>query len=91
MPETVRYRLDVGNRELLLERLREQLGIEKERWRADVLDAALVHLDQSLEAMDELRGEVNPEVLKALSTDVVDAEYRTSLKITAADTEDWRP
>lgn len=39
MADSMRYNLDTNDRELILERLCEDLGIEKDRWKADVLDA----------------------------------------------------
>lgn len=80
----MRYRLNTNDREIVLERLRDELGIEKDRYKADVLDAALLHLVQSIENMESARDEVSPDVLQRFNTDVLAFHYRTSLDATAA-------
>lgn len=47
---------------------------------SDVIDAALTHLVQSKENIDNGRGEYDPETIQALcNTDVLRLHYRTSL------------
>lgn len=90
MADSMRYRLN-QDREILLERLREKLDVDKERWKADVLDSALIHTLESIEAMEELRGEVDPTILKRLNTPVVSCRYRTSIERKTADPSEYRP
>jgi len=48
--------------------------------RSDVIDAALTHLIQSVENVDDARGEVDPATIQRLAnTDVVALHYRTSV------------
>lgn len=82
--DSMRYRLDTNDRALIIERLRDRLGIEKDRYKADVLDAALLHLAQSLDNMENAREDVSPDVIQRFNTDVVQLHYRTSLDATAA-------
>ena len=46
---------------------------------SDVIDAALEHLVQSYENLDDARGELPPDVLQEMNTDVLAVHYRTSL------------
>lgn len=63
-----------------MDRAREILGIDKQRWRADVVDAALEHLLQSHENIDDARDEYDPETIQAIAnTDVLALHYRTSI------------
>jgi hypothetical protein len=49
--------------------------------RSDVIDAALTHLIQSQENLEEARGEVDPAtVQRLLNTDVIGLRYRTRLE-----------
>jgi len=76
----MRYRLD-DDRLRKMDRARDVLGIEKERWRADVLDAALNHLLESYENMDEGRSEYDPETIKDLcNTSAFRLYYRTDIE-----------
>lgn len=84
MADSMRYNLDTNDRELILERLREDLGIEKDRWKADVLDAALLHLVESIDNMDDVRDEVNPNTIQRFNTSVLKFHYRTSIDATAS-------
>jgi hypothetical protein len=48
--------------------------------RSDVIDAALTHLIQSKQNIDDARGEVSPETIqKIANTDVLALHYRTSI------------
>lgn len=48
--------------------------------RSDVIDAALTHLIQSVENIEDARGDVNPETIQRLAnTDGVALHYRTSV------------
>lgn len=47
---------------------------------SDVIDAALTHLVQSKENIDDARGEVDPATIQQLAnTDVLALHYRTSV------------
>lgn len=83
MPDSMRLRLDAKDRELRLERLAEQLGIEKEPYKADVIDAALVHLEESIENLEEARDELEPTTIQKFNTSVVGLKYRTSIGISS--------
>jgi hypothetical protein len=49
--------------------------------RSDVIDAALTHLVQSEQNVQEARGDVDPATIKRLcNTDVLQLRYRTSLE-----------
>lgn len=78
MPESMRYRLDRNDRELLLARLREKLDIEKSRWKADVLDAALINLDETIDNHQSFDGD--PTVAKEFNTEIVRSHYRTNVE-----------
>lgn len=53
--------------------------------RSDVIDAALTHLIQSHDNLDDARGEVPAEHIQAVAnTDVIGLHYRTSV------TSKWR-
>ena len=80
MPDSMRYRLD-DDRTILMDELRGRLGIEKDRWRADVVDAALLHLFQSFENMDEAREDLDPATIQRFNTDVLALHYRTSVDV----------
>lgn len=55
-------------------------GPEDDPPRADVIDAALTHLIESYENMDDARGEHPPDVLKDIGeTSVLRFHYRTSV------------
>jgi hypothetical protein len=48
---------------------------------SDVIDAALTHLIESHENIDEARGEYSPDVIKDLAnTSVIGLRYRTSVE-----------
>ena len=48
---------------------------------SDVIDAALTHLIESHENIDETRGEYSPDVIKDLAnTSVIGLNYRTSIE-----------
>jgi hypothetical protein len=48
--------------------------------RSDVIDAALTHLIQSKQNIDDARGEVDPATIqKVANTDVLALHYRTSV------------
>ena len=48
---------------------------------SDVIDAALTHLIESHENIDEARGEYSPDVIKELAnTSVIGLNYRTSIE-----------
>lgn len=79
MPDSMRYRLD-DDRMVLMDQLRAKLGIEKDRWRADVVDAALLHLLQSFENFEQARnGDIDPTTIQQFNTDVLKLHYRTSV------------
>lgn len=78
MPESMRLRLDRNDRELRLARLREKLGIEKERWKADVIDAALINLDETIDNHESFEGD--PTVAKEFNTKIVRSHYRTNVE-----------
>jgi hypothetical protein len=46
----------------------------------DVLDAALTHLVESEENIDDARGEVDPETIQQFNTSVLGLRYRTSVE-----------
>lgn len=78
MPSTMRLRLDDPDCERALEEARQILGIEKERWRADVIDAALAHLSESHTNLQDARGNDPPTVISDISnTSVLKLRYRT--------------
>ena len=77
----MRYRLD-DDRTILMDKLPGRLEIEKDRWRADVVDAALLHLFQSFENMDTAREDgLNPSIIQQFNTDVLTLHYRTSVDV----------
>jgi len=45
-----------------------------------VIDAALTHLIQSRQNIDDARGELDPSTIQEFNTDVLRLQYRTSLK-----------
>ena len=47
---------------------------------SDVLDAALTHLVESEENIDEARGELDPETIQQFNTSVLGLRYRTSVE-----------
>jgi hypothetical protein len=48
--------------------------------RSDVIDAALTHLIQSKQNVEDARGDMNPETIQRLAnTDVLALHYRTSV------------
>lgn len=47
---------------------------------SDVIDAALTHLIESHENMDELRGEVSPTTIQQFNTSVIGLHYRTDIE-----------
>lgn len=48
--------------------------------RSDVIDAALTHLIQSKQNVEDARGEIDPETIQQLAnTDVLALHYRTSV------------
>jgi len=52
--------------------------------RSEVIDAALTHLIQSRENMDDARDELDPRTIQRFNTDVLALKYRTSID------ERWR-
>lgn len=56
-------------------------GADDDPPRSDVIDAALTHLIQSAENIDEARDEYDPETIKDIAnTDVLRLYYRTSVE-----------
>lgn len=51
---------------------------------SDVIDAALTHLIESRENLDEARADLDPTTIKRFNTSVVGLRYRTSVE------SDWR-
>lgn len=47
---------------------------------SDVIDAALTHLIESHENMEELRGDVPPTTIQQFNTSVLGLHYRTEIK-----------
>lgn len=47
---------------------------------SDVIDAALTHLIESHENMDELRGELPPTTIQQFNTSVLGLYYRTDIE-----------
>lgn len=47
---------------------------------SDVIDAALTHLIESHENMDQLRGEVEPTTIQQFNTSVIGLHYRTDIE-----------
>ena len=47
---------------------------------SDVLDAALTHLVQSEQNIDDARGELDPETIQQFNTSVLGLRYRTSVE-----------
>jgi hypothetical protein len=81
----MRYRLDTENREHKMNQAREVLGIDKERWRAVVIDAALTYLIESERNIDDAREEYDPRVIQEIAnTSVLGLHYRTEIR------EKWR-
>jgi metal-responsive CopG/Arc/MetJ family transcriptional regulator len=52
--------------------------------RSEVIDAALTHLIQSRDNLDDVRDELDPETIQQFNTDVLALKYRTSID------ERWR-
>ena len=52
--------------------------------RSEVIDAALTHLIQSRENMDDARDVLDPRTIQRFNTDVLALKYRTSIE------ERWR-
>jgi len=52
--------------------------------RSEVIDAALTHLIQSRQNMDDARDELDPKTIQRFNTDVLALKYRTSID------ERWR-
>ena len=52
--------------------------------RSEVIDAALTHLIQSRENMDDARDDLDPKTIQRFNTDVLALKYRTSID------ERWR-
>lgn len=52
--------------------------------RSEVIDAALTHLIQSRENIDDARDELDPKTIQRFNTDVLALKYRTSID------ERWR-
>lgn len=52
--------------------------------RSEVIDAALTHLIQSRENMDDARDDLDPRTIQRFNTDVLALRYRTSIE------ERWR-
>jgi hypothetical protein len=52
--------------------------------RSEVIDAALTHLIQSRENIDDARDELDPRTIQQFNTDVLALKYRTSID------ERWR-
>lgn len=69
-------------RKRLLERASDVVadGPDDEPPRSDVIDAALTHLIESRENIDDARDEYDPETIQAIAnTSVLRLHYRTSL------------
>jgi hypothetical protein len=47
---------------------------------SDVIDAALTHLIESQENLDDARGELDPTTIQYFNTTVVGLRYRTSVE-----------
>lgn len=47
---------------------------------SDVIDAALTHLIESHENLDEARSELDPTIIQEFNTSVVGLRYRTSVE-----------
>ncbi|KZX47078.1 hypothetical protein [Haloarcula sp. K1] len=47
---------------------------------SDVLDAALTHLVESEENIDDARGDLDPETIQQFNTSVIGLRYRTSVE-----------
>ena len=52
--------------------------------RSDIIDAALTHLIQSRENLDDARDELDPRTIQHFNTDVLALTYRTHIE------ERWR-
>ncbi|MFY4815071.1 DUF7386 family protein [Haloarcula sp. AONF1] len=52
--------------------------------RSEVIDAALTHLIQSRENIDDARDELEPRTIQKFNTDVLALKYRTTIE------ERWR-
>jgi len=48
--------------------------------RSDVIDAALTHLIETEENIDDLRGELEPTTIQEFNTSVLGLRYRTSIE-----------
>jgi hypothetical protein len=47
---------------------------------SDVLDAALTHLVESEENIDDARGDLDPDTIQQFNTSVIGLRYRTSVE-----------
>jgi len=47
---------------------------------SDVIDAALTHLIESRQNLDDARGELDPTIIKYFNTTIVGLRYRTSVE-----------
>jgi len=71
---------------LLLDRASEIVasGPDDDPPTSDVIDAALTHLIESYDNLDDARRIVDPTVIQKFNTSVVALEYRTNIK------KNWR-
>ncbi|MFB6229298.1 MAG: hypothetical protein ABEH88_12240 [Halobacteriales archaeon] len=77
----MRYRLDTENREHKMNQAREVLDIDKERWRADVIDTGLTHLIESEANINAAREDHDPRVIQEFAnTSVLGLHCRTETR-----------
>lgn len=69
-------------RQRLLEQAKEVIaaGQYDDPPNSDVIDAALTHLIESHENLEEVRTELEPTVIKRFNTSVIGLRYRTSVE-----------
>lgn len=69
-------------RQRLLEQAKEVIaaGQYDDPPNSDVIDAALTHLIESQENLEEVRTELEPKVIKRFNTSVIGLRYRTSVE-----------
>jgi len=68
-------------RQLLLDRALEIVAseLDDDPPTSDVIDAALIHLIESEENLQQFRNNIDPQILNELNTSVLKFEYRTSI------------
>lgn len=71
--------MGVNDRERDLERAREALGADVDD--SEVIEKALAHFHQSVDAYEKIKGEISPEQADVLSTDVVSINHYPQVRL----------